>query len=521
MRLRLAGIGLLALVSLSACRTQQEDPRTVVVIIENSPNNLDPRIGTDAQSERIGALVFDALVRKDDHFVLQPWLAQSWDRPDPKTWIFHLRDGVRFQDGRPLEAEDAAWTINSLIDGSLITAKGGNFKSVQRADARDAHTLVITMKREDESLLFNLSDGLFGVVPRGSGSDFGQHPIGSGPFQFESAAPDKEVILTRAQHYWADDAPGASNRIPRLRFSVVPDAVTAALELKKGSADVAVNEVTLDMVRVLERSPGLTDETGPGSPVMYLNFNCANGPLRDARVRQAIAFAMDRTAIVQALWLGRARLAETLLPPEHWAAASPALLAQYPHDLARAQALLEQAGFHADSSGIRLHLEMKTSGDETIRLMAQILQQQLRGAGIDLSLRSSEFGTFYADVTHGAFEMYALRWIGSNEDPDIFHYAFASSQFPPAGGNRGHYSNPVFDTLLAQAATTQDQSARRADYLQAQQILARDLPAIPLWYPDNNVVHTTRVTHIVPRGSGSYDFLVDAQLREQTPREKP
>ena len=222
---------------------------------------------------------------------------------------------------------------------------------------------------------------------------------------------------------------------------------------------------------------------------------------------------MDRAAIVQALWLGRARMADTLLPPEHWAAAAPALLAQYPHDVARAQALLGQAGFPANKDGIRLHLEMKTSGDETIRLMAQILQQQLRAAGIDLALRSSEFGTFYADVTHGAFQMYALRWIGSNEDPDIFRYAFASSQFPPAGGNRGRYSNPHLDALLADAASVPDMARRRTDYVQAQQLLAAELPAIPLWYPDNNVIHTRRVTNIVPRASGSYQFLVDARLQ--------
>ncbi len=100
------------------------------MIIESSPNNLDLRQGTDAQSERIGGLIFDALVRKDEHYNLQPWLATSWEQPDALTWVFHLRDGVRFQDGRPLTADDVAYTINSLIDGTLVTAKSGNFASV-------------------------------------------------------------------------------------------------------------------------------------------------------------------------------------------------------------------------------------------------------------------------------------------------------------------------------------------------------------------------------------------------------
>src|ERR1019366_4510001 len=165
------------------CHGAARHPGNVVVIIESSPNNLDPRQGTDAQSEHVGALIFDALVRKDEHYNLAPWLATSWEQPDPLTWVFHLRDGVRFQNGQPLEAADVEWTVESLIDprlATLISAKSGNFAAVDRVAARDRLTVVVHMKRPDAGLLFNLSDGLFGVVPRGAGIDFGLHPVGSG-----------------------------------------------------------------------------------------------------------------------------------------------------------------------------------------------------------------------------------------------------------------------------------------------------------------------------------------------------
>jgi peptide/nickel transport system substrate-binding protein len=496
----------------SGCKGRADDSSKVTMIIESSPNNLDLRQGTDAQSERVGGLIFDALVKKDEHYELQPWLAKSWEQPDALTWVFHLRDGVRFHDGRPLEAADVVYTIESLIDGSLVTAKGGNFAAVDRAEATDRLTVVVHMKRPDAGLLFNVSDGLFGVVPRGSGKDFGLHPVGSGPFRFVSAVQDKEVIVERNQDYWAGlpEVPVGMQRIERVRFEVVPDTITSALELKKGSADVASNVVTLDMVHTLESAPNLKVESDTGSMVVYVTFNVTDHVLKDKRVRQAVACAMDRQAIVDAIWRGQARLANTLLPTGHWAAATNAELAQYPHDVARAQRLLEEAGFPAGKDGVRLRLTIKTSTDETTRLMAAVLQQQLRAAGIALEIRSAEFGTFYADVTKGAFEMYALRWIGSNEDPDIFRYAYATRSFPPRGGNRGRYSNTQVDALLAEASASQDRAVRKTDYVKVQQILAEELPGIPMWYPNNEVVHTRRVEGIKPRGAGDFGFLREA-----------
>lgn len=500
--------GLAALLMLGGCRSDHEDARTVVVIIDSSPTNLDPRIGTDAQSERVGGLIFDALVRKDGHFEMKPWLAQSWEQPDPLTWVFHLRPGVRFHDGRPLEAEDVAWTINSLIGGALLSSKSGAFANVDRAEAHGPETVVVHMKAVDASLLFNLSDGLFGVVPRGADRDFGRHPVGSGAFRFVSSVQDKEVVVERNAEYWAGPP-----RIERVRFPVIPDAVTVALEIQKGSADIASNVLTLDMVSALQGTRGLRTETATGSPVMFMNFNVVQGPLKDKAVRQAIAFAMDRAAILHAIWRDQARLASSLLPPGHWAIADSNVMAQYPHDVKRAEALLEGAGYHADARGVRLKLEMKTSQDESTRLLSLVLQQQLAAVGIELTLRASEFGTFYADVTNGRFQMYCLRWIGSNEDPDIFRYAYGSDRFPPKGGNRGHYVNAHVDALLAAAATETDESLRRQQYVEVQKILADELPGIPLWYPNNEIVHTDRVIGVLPRVDGSFGFLRDASLR--------
>jgi peptide/nickel transport system substrate-binding protein len=484
------------------------DSQTLHFLIESSPNNLDLRQGTDAQSERVGGLIYDALVRKDEHFLLQPWLATSWNRPDLLTWVFHLRSGVRFQDGKPLTADDVAWSIRSMIDGTLLTAKGGALADVREVLVRDPLTVEVRTRQPDASLLFNLSDGLFGVVQKGAGREEGLHPVGTGPFRFVSQMQDKEVVLERNENYW-----GGAPRIPRVRFEVVPDNITAALEMRKGSGDVESNVLTQDMVHALRSSPNVQVQSGPGAIVMYANFNTQDPKLRDPRVRQAIACAIDRPSLVAALWRGQARLAYTLLPEGHWAAASEAKLPQYSHDVGRAVSLLESAGLKPDQHGVRLRFTLKTSTDETTRLIAQAMQQQLKAAGIELTLRPAEFGTFYSDITRGAFQMYMLRWIGSNEDPDFLRYAFSTSSFPPKGANRGRYANPRLDALLIQASGEIDEGARRREYLEAQQILARDLPSIPLWYPNNQVVHSTRLQGVRLDPGGSFDFLRTAELR--------
>ena len=167
----------------------------------------------------------------------------------------------------------------------------------------------------------------------------------------------------------------------------------------------------------------------------------------------------------------------------------------------------------AGANGVRFHLTMKTSTEEDARLLAAVLQQQLAKVGIALDLRSYEFATFYSDVTRGAFQMYSLRWIGGNEQPDIFSYAFSTASFSPKGANRGHYSNPRLDALLDDGQPSTDKAKRRADYVEAQQILARDLPAINLWYKDTVVVHNRRLTNVAPTPSGSFTFLETAELR--------
>lgn len=481
---------------------------TLVMIIESSPTNLDPRVGIDAQSERIDELIFDALLTRDEHLNVQPGLAERWDVPDPLTYIFHLHSGVKFHDGRPLTSRDVKWTFDSLQNGTIRSTKTSTYRFVDHIDAPDDLTVTFHLKEKWASLLWNLSEGAIGIVPYGSGGEISQKPIGSGPFRFVSAETDRNVEIARNPDYW-----GVQARVPRIRFQVVPDMTTQALELRKGTADIAINALTPDMVLTLEHQSKLEVLRAPGTVLAYLAFNLRDPILGDVRVRQALAYAIDRRPFIEYLLRGFAQPASSTLPVQSWAYTSD--VRTYPYDAARANQILDAAGYKP-VQGIRFHLAMKTSTDENTRLMVAVLQQQLRAVGIQLDIRTFEFATFYSFVTKGLFQLYSLRWVGgSNEDPDIFEYAFHSARVPPAGANRGFYVNARVNTLIDQARVETDQNKRRENYVEIQRILADDLPYINLWYLDNVLIHTPRVKNLSISPPGNYDFLKTAELVSQ------
>ena len=489
----------LLLIALASC-SRSADPDTLVMIIESNPNDLDPRVGIDAQSERIDELMFDALVRRDEHFNLQPWLAEKWEIPDPLTYVFHLRHGVKFHDGRPFTSRDVKWTLDTVATGKIRTTKTGTFQYVDHIDAPDDYTIVIHLKEPFSGLLWNLSDGAIGIVPYGTGDHFGRHPIGTGPFKFVSAEQDKDIVVERNDDYWADKP-----KLQRVRFAVVPDTTTRALELRKGSGDITINSLTADMYNAMRADPRVRQMQAPGTIYAYLAMNLRDPILKDVRVRQALAYAINREPMIKYLWRDVVRPASSVLPPQHWAYDGD--VPTYAYDPAKARALLDAAGYPV-KNGVRFHVTMKiSSSDETTRLVTVVLQQQLREVGVALDIRSFEFATFFADVQHGAFQLYSLRWIGGNQDPDIYENIFATSSFAPKRANRGYYSNPYVDELIKGGRQTIDQAKRKQIYAELQQIVATDLPYINLWYFDNVIIYTPRVKGLTLNPSGNYDFL--------------
>ncbi len=483
------------------------DPAGVTFLIESMPANLDPRIGTDAFSERIHSLLFSGLVERDDQMNIRGDLAERWESPDPLTYIFHLRPGVQFHDGRPLTSADVKFTFDSIFTNTISTPKRSAYRMVKQIDAPDPATVVFHLTEPYASFLWNVARPAMGIVPAGADAHFANNPIGSGPFRFVRARQDEDVVLARNPNYFRTPP-----NIASLNFRVVPDAVVRALELRKGSADLEMSSLTADMVRVLQKDPSLMVSESPGTNLAYISINFDDPALGHHEVREALACATDRESIIRYLLRGEARIADDVLPPNSWAFEPH--VTDYSFDPARAERLLDATGYprRAELGNMRLHLVLKTSTEESSRTLGAVLQDQWRRVGIDLELRSLEAATLNADITHGSFQLYTLRWIGGNDDPDIFEFIFSSHRMPPDGANRGHYRNPRVDALLEQARVAADQSRRREMFAEVQRIVSADLPYINLWYLDNISVHRERVANIALSPAGDFDFLTKITL---------
>jgi peptide/nickel transport system substrate-binding protein len=494
-------IASLLLCFLSSCsRPTKFNPSSLTFLIETNPVNLDPRFATDGQSQRLDGLIFSGLLARDAQMNLHGDLAESWQTPDPLTYVFHLKPNIKFHDGRPLTSADVKSTFDFILNSANKSPKRGGFRMIDKIETPDALTVVFHLKESYASFLWNLIPSAAGIVPANAAADFFRHPNGTGPFRFVSQSQDDEVILSRNENYF-----GLSAAPTSIHFRIVPDAVVRALELRKGSADLEMSSLSPDLIPVLIKQPTLALTERPGTNFAYLGINLQDSLLAKLEVREALAYATDRDALVKYLLHGQARVASGILPPNHWAYEPN--VTQYPADTARAEKILDQAGYPRSANGVRFHLTLKTSTEEQARVIGAALQEQWRKAGIELELRPLELATLLSDSIRGNFQLTFLRWVGANNDPDVFEFVFSSRRFPPDGANRGHYRNPRVDALTDQIRVEMNREKRKVLCSEVQKILADDLPYIPMWFTDVVSVHRRELGELQLSPTGDYDFL--------------
>jgi peptide/nickel transport system substrate-binding protein len=396
---------------------------------------------------------------------------------------------VRFSDGREVTAADAAFTLESIRSGVVPTYRRTDLEMVSAVRATGRYELEVELSRPFAPFLSGLA---VGVVPDGTVP--GSAPGGCGPYRLDRWVRGQWLFFSANPH--ASPPP----KCKTLAFKVVPDAVVRVLEVWRGSVDLVVNDLPPDaLVHFAEEGYAL--ERGPGANYRYIGLNCGRPPLDRAEVRSALAMAVDRRALLNYIQDGFGRPAGGLLCPDNWAHVEG--LKEIPFDPVGARTLLASAGY---GPGRPLRLSYKTSTDMVARRIAVAVQDYLGRVGVVVEVRSLEWGTFFSDVQRGDFDLFGLIWVGIS-DPDALRPRFTTAQFPPAGLNRGRYSNPEVDRLLEAASGEPDQAVRRDLYWKAQRILSAEVPYISLWHPDNVAVGRRGLTGIAIPPDGSFRFL--------------
>lgn len=490
----------------TACRSAPADrpPGYLVAGIESHPLQLDPRHATDANSVRIGNLIYSSLLRFDENLRLQPELAASWRRLDERNYEFTLRQGVRFHNGQPLTAADVKYTFESMLDPAARSPKRSLLKQLAAIEQTGTHQVRFQLSAPHAPFVEQFT---LGIVPAGSPTG-GQPPPGSGPFMLEAVDSGEKVTLKANAHYW-QGKPALAGVV----FKTVPDAMVRVLEFKKHSIDFMQNDLEPDMLPWLRRNTSADIGIHQGTTFQYIGINLTHPILKQLKVRQALALAIDRDAIIRHLLKDTVTAASGLVSPINWSYEGK--VRRWPYDAESAKRLLDEAGF-ADPDGAgplpRFRLSFKTTNIDLRRRIAEALKEQLAKVGIELEIRSYEWGTFFSDIKKGNFHLYSLAWV-TVLDPDIQYQIFHSASVPPDGDNRGRYRNAEVDRLLEKGRTELDEVERKRIYGQVQKLLAEDLPCVPLWWWKNVVVKNPSVKGFVPYPDGDFISFKNVSLR--------
>jgi peptide/nickel transport system substrate-binding protein len=480
-------------------------PGAIVVAMTNSALDLDPRVAADEASQKVHQLLYNTLVRIDDSLRIVPDLAESLEQPDPLTYVARLRRGVRFHNGRELTAADVVYTFKSLIDPTF-RGRTGAYRLLGAVEAVDPYTVRFTLKEPFASFPINL---VMGIVQDGSGAANSRTPIGTGPYRLSSFVPDDRVVLTPFESHFRGRPANEG-----LVLKVVPDDTMRGLELRKGEVDLVVNDLAPDIVAQLQDEGRLSVVTAPGTDYAYMGMNLRDPILGRVEVRRALGHAIDREAIVRHLRRGLATTAVGIVPPMSWAF-EPDVFA-LDHDPDKARRLLDDAGLRdpdGDGPRSRFSLTIRTSTSEVYRVQAAVIQHDLARVGVEIIIRSTELPTLLNDAARGNFQLYTLQFVGVT-DPDMLRRVFHSKQEPPSGLNRVFYRRPEVDTLIERAALPGGDEERRALYARAQQLIAEDVPYIPLWYRTNVAVCQPGIRGVTLSPIADFAFLKDVHRVE-------
>lgn len=509
---------ILFIISVSCRGSSGSDASNAVTVVTSDKfSGLDTlsTVSPDAAADRLRNLMYNSLVKKGDNFDYVGDLAKDINiGADNQTVTFALRDNVKFHNGKSFTSADAKYTLDSLFQvngykaGSFFdTVNNQKEAHILSIETPDEKTLVIKVRRPAlvNQLLANLVT--IPIIPENTIEQQKATPIGTGAFKFVNFDAVNNFVELAGNPDYFEGAP----KIQKLNVKTVTDANALQAELQTGRVDIVPNprNFSSDTLNLLKQNPNLQVIQSKGSNVRYIGFNVSSPPLDNIKLRQAIAYAIDRQKIINELLSSQAELADSILPDGSWAYSAGT---KYTYDPAKAKQLVQESGYKGEPIKFTI-----ASGNNAVRQYAEVIQNQLKDVGINASIENLDLNILLDQFKKGQFQMTTSEWIGGNQDPIFLRDLFASSEFPEKNGgrNRSRYSNPEFDKIVQEAVDTIDKQKAKQLYAQAQDIVSRDLPLFPLWYPANIVVATKRVGNVKINASGDWIFVKDITINNQ------
>jgi peptide/nickel transport system substrate-binding protein len=500
----------LVLIGCSDDKPQTE--ATVLVGRASDIIGLDPARITDSDSAEVTEQIYDHLVRyRADSTEIEPSLAIGWEvSADGRTWTFHLRTGVRFHDGTPFDAEAVVFSFDRQRDprhpfhSEDFTYWESTFRNIQTVEKVDPLTVRITIERSYAPFLANLAMFPVSIVSPSAvkkwGAEYYRHPVGTGPFKFVEWSPGERVTLEANPDYW-NGAP----RIEHLVFSVIRDARQRLVALEGGAIDVAESLAPEDL-QFVALHPELELHRVSGNNVAYLAMNTTHPPFDDVRVRRAVNFAVNKTAIVKLLYQGLAQPATTPVPPSLWSHVDEPL---YHYDKEEAMKLLAEAHYTPGQRRPRLYISdtprQYLPAPETV---ARIIQHNLHDVGLDVDVVTNDFNTHVRLTQNGEHDLCLLGWSADNGDPDNFLYVLFDPENaePGSARNLAFFKNAELHGVLSWAQETTDRPNRERYYKRAQDLIAKEAPWVPLAHTEVVVAARSSLSGVVVHPSSSIYF---------------
>ena len=485
------------------------EPVTLRLGLDVDAGTGDPRLAQDTSAFRLRELLFNGLVYIEADYSPTPDLAESWENPDDKTWVFHLRQGVQFHNGQELTAEDVKYTYQTILDEAFAAPLRAFYEPIESIEVIDDHTIQFTL---DEVFAPFLSFMDMGIVPKSvveeQGEAFGTNPVGTGPFKFVSWQRGDTIELEAFEDHF-----NGRPKVDQVQIKVVPDNSARAVAVESGDLDFIQSPVSPQDVIRLEGTSGILVDRIPASGYTYINLNTADPILADVRVRQALAHLVNRPQILDTIYKGIGQIANSPIPPGMWAFTGD--VTGYDYDPQKAAALLDEAGWELDSDGIRakdgqpLALTVRThSEDPDRRQVIEVLQAEFANAGIQADTNVAEWPSYFADIQEGNYQVAIIGWLNLTNPDRAMSRAFTLD----GPSNYGKYENAEVDRLILEARATLNQDEAKAMYQQASRLIAADAPYIFLQYQEYIAIYRDNLQGFSPNPVVNWRSMKDVTL---------